>query len=125
MPAIATGIPILLKLYATIAVLFVVIGFYLGVGATVSDKDLETALAALGGLLALGAFVMTQWTKYQRQSLKYQIELNDNVYYRNINNNAGIFDYIVGAAEDQESKEAFLAYHFLHVAPAPPTARRA
>ncbi len=72
--------------------------------------------------MALGGFVMRQWVKYQRQSLKYQIELNDNVYYRNINNNAGIFDYIIGAAEEQECKEAFLAYYFLHTAPAPPTA---
>jgi Protein of unknown function (DUF3754) len=121
-PAIAGGVPILLNLYATITVLFVVLGFYLGVTAAVEDKDMKTALAALSGLVALGAFIARQWIKYQRQSLKYQVELLDNVYYRNINNNAGIFDYIVGAAEDQESKEAFLAYHFLHTASAPPTA---
>jgi hypothetical protein len=121
-PALASGVPILLKLYATIAVLFVVAGFYLGLGQTVRDKDLETAVAALGGLLALAAFAMTQWTKYQRQSLKYQVELTNNVYYRNINNNAGIFDYIVGAAEDQETKEAFLAYYFIYTAAEPPTA---
>jgi hypothetical protein len=64
---------------------------------------------------------MTQWAKYQRQSLKHQKELTDNVYYRNINNNAGIFDYIIGAAEEQECKEAFLAYYFLRTAPSPPT----
>ena len=121
-PAIAGGIPILLNLYATITVLFLVLGFYLGVGASIEDKDMKTALAALTGLAALGAFAMRQWVKYQRQSLKYQIELTDNVYYRNINNNAGIFDYVIGAAEDQECKEAFLAYHFLHTASSPPTA---
>ena len=121
-PAIAGGIPILLKIYATITVLFLVLGFYLGVKATVEDKDMKTALAALSGLVALGGFVVRQWVKYQRQSLRYQIELTDNVYYRNINNNAGIFDYVIGAAEDQETKEAFLAYHFLHTAASPPTA---
>ena len=56
---------------------------------------------------------MRQWLRYQRQSLKYQKELTDNVYYRNINNNAGIFDYVIASAEDQECKEAFLAYYFL------------
>jgi hypothetical protein len=45
--------------------------------------------------------------------LVYQKLLSDNIYYRNVNNNAGIFDYIIGAAEDQECKEAFLAYYFL------------
>ena len=122
MPAIAGGIPILLKIYATITVLFLVIGFYLGTNASVEDKDIATALAALGGILALGGFVVQQWVKYQWKSLRYQSELTDNVYYRNINNNAGIFDYLIGAAEDQECKEAFLAYYFLHTAAAPPTA---
>ena len=51
--------------------------------------------------------------KFQRQSLLYQKILSDNVYFRNVNNNAGIFDYIIGEAEEQECKEAFLAYYFL------------
>ena len=51
--------------------------------------------------------------RFQRQSLLHQKILSDNVYYRNINNNAGIFDYIIGEAEEQECKEAFLAYYFL------------
>ena len=51
--------------------------------------------------------------RFQRQSLLHQKILSDNVYYRNVNNNAGIFDYIIGEAEEQECKEAFLAYYFL------------
>ncbi len=121
-PALIGGIPILLNIYATISVLFLVIGYYLGQTAMIHDKDMKTALAALGGLAALGAFVARQWVRYQRQSLLYRTELADNVYYRNFNNNAGIFDYLVGAAEEQECKEAYLAYHFLHTASSPPTA---
>ena len=65
--------------------------------------------------------MLRQWIKYQRQSLKYSSELADNIYYRNVNNNAGIFDYLIGAAEEQECKEAFLAFYFLLIAPSPPT----
>jgi hypothetical protein len=43
----------------------------------------------------------------------YQKLLSDNIYYRNVNNNAGIFDYLIGAAEEQDCKEAFLACYFL------------
>jgi hypothetical protein len=121
-PALASGIPILINLYTTVTVLFLVLGFYLGLSASVEDKDMKTALAALSALVALGGFIVTQWVRYQRQSLKYQIELTDNIYYRNINNNAGIFDYLIGAAEEQQVKEAFLAYHFLHEAASPPLA---
>jgi hypothetical protein len=112
-PALAGGVPILLKLASTITVLFLVIGFYLGLTAAVADEETTAALAALSGLVALGGFVTRQWLRYQHQSLKYQKDLTDNVYFRNVNNNAGIFDYIIGAAEDQECKEAFLAYYFL------------
>jgi hypothetical protein len=121
-PALASGIPILINLYTAITVLFLVLGFYLGLSASIEDKDMKTALTALSALVALGGFIVTQWVRYQRQSLKYQIELTDNIYYRNINNNAGIFDYVIGAAEEQQVKEAFLAYHFLHEAASPPIA---
>jgi hypothetical protein len=112
-PALVGGVPILLKLASTITVLFVVIGFYFGLSAKVADEEMTGALAALSGLGALGGFIMRQWLKYQRQSLKYQKELTENVYFRNVNNNAGIFDAMIGAAEDQECKEAFLAFYFL------------
>jgi Protein of unknown function (DUF3754) len=116
-PAIAGGIPILFNLASTVTVLFLVIGFYLGISASIEDDHLKGAFAAMSGLVALGGFIMRQWMKYQRQSLMYQKQLTDNIYFRNVNNNAGIFDYIIGAAEEQECKEAFLAYYFLQQGP--------
>lgn len=116
-PAVAGGIPILMNLIPALSVLFLVIGFYLGISGAVQDDQVKKAFAALSGLVALGGFLFQQWVKYQRQSLKYQKVLTDNIYFRNINNNAGIFDYLIGAAEEQECKEAFLAYFFLHRAP--------
>jgi len=119
-PALAGGLPILLKLASTITVLFLVIGFYFGLSASVADEQMAGAFAALSGLVALGGFVMRQWLRYQRQSLQYQKELTENVYFRNVNNNAGIFDAMIGAAEDQECKEAFLAFYFLSTASSAP-----
>jgi hypothetical protein len=116
-PAIAGGIPILFNLASTATVLFLVIGFYLGISAAIEDDQMKGAFAAMSGLVALGGFIMRQWMKYQRQSLMYQKQLADNIYFRNVNNNAGIFDYIIGAAEEQECKEAFLAYYFLQQGP--------
>ena len=116
-PALAGGIPILFNLASTVTVLFLVLGFYLGISASIEDDQMKGAFAAMSGLVALGGFVARQWMKYQRQSLMYQKQLSDNIYFRNVNNNAGIFDYIIGAAEEQECKEAFLAYYFLQQGP--------
>ena len=123
-PAIVGGVPILIKLASTLTVLFVVAGFYLGVSGTIQDHDTERALAALSGLFALGAFMLRQWGNFHRQSLIHQKHLTDNIYYRNVNNNSGIFTYIIGEAEDQDWKEALLAYYGLLTAAAPRHARR-
>jgi hypothetical protein len=121
LPGIAGGIPILFKLLPAISVLFVVIAAYLGISGSVREDDTKEALAAMSALAALGGYLMRQWLKYRHQSLKYQKEVSDNVYFRNINNNAGALDHLVGSAEEQECKEAFLAYYFLGTAPAPLT----
>jgi hypothetical protein len=121
LPALAGAIPLLVNLASTVTVLFLVIGFYLGIVAAVEHDELTRAFAAMSGLAALMGFVTRQWLRYQRQSLKYQKDLTDNIYFRNVNNNAGIFDYMIGAAEEQECKEAFLAYYFLRTGATAPT----
>jgi hypothetical protein len=118
-PAVVLGTPLVVKVASTISVLIIVLGFYLGLWAAVEQGQISGALAAVGALAALIGFLMTQWVKYERRSLKYQKQITDNVYFHNVNNNAGIFDYIIGAAEQQECKEAFLAYHFLLTAKEP------
>ncbi|MES2194301.1 MAG: TMEM143 family protein [Pseudomonadota bacterium] len=120
-PAIFGGIPILIKLASTLVILFLVAGFYLGVNGTLGDNDVEQALAALSGLFALGAFMLRQWGNFHRQSLIHQKQLTDNIYYRNINNNSGIFNYLISEAEEQEWKEALLAYYCLVTAAKPLT----
>ncbi len=118
-PAVVGGVPILIKLASTLTVLFVVAAFYLGLSGTLRDNDMEQALAALSGLFALASFMLRQWGNFHRQSLIHQKQLTDNVYYRNVNNNSGIFSYLIGEAEDQDWKEALLAYHGLLTASAP------
>jgi hypothetical protein len=120
-PAIVGGVPILIKLASTLTVLFLVAGFYLGLSGTLRDNDMEQALAALSGLFALGAFMLRQWGNFHRRSLIHQKQLTDNIYYRNVNNNSGIFSYLIGEAEDQDWKEALLAYYCLLTTPDPLT----
>src|ERR1700752_1768763 len=74
-PAVLGGVPILIKLASTMTVLFLVAGFYLGISGTIHDKDMEQALAALSGLLALGAFLLRQLGNLHRQSAIYQKQL--------------------------------------------------
>jgi hypothetical protein len=117
LPALVGAVPLMLKLAPTLAILFLLAGIQLGYSGTVESDQLKQALAVTSGLIALGSFATHQWLKYQRQALRYQVAIRDNLYFRNVNNNSGVFDALVGAAEEQEFKEAVLAYQFLLAGP--------
>ncbi|MES1201545.1 MAG: DUF3754 domain-containing protein [Pseudomonadota bacterium] len=112
-PAIAGGVPILLNLWPALTVLFAVLSAYFGARGVIEDSELKRALAAVSGLAAVGAFVMRQRMKYEAQTLRYQKQLSETVYFRNIANNAGVLDLLIGEGEDQDVKEALLGYAML------------
>ena len=118
-PAIATGVPVLLNLWPALTVIFAVLAAYFGAQGVIEDSELKRALAAVSGLVAVGAFVMRQRLKYEAQTLRYQKQLADTVYFRNLANNAGVLDLLIGAGEEQDSKEAILAYGMLRWAQQP------
>lgn len=120
-PALAIGLPLLFNIIPTLSVLFLVIGFYLGITGVVSGDDHRKAFAALSGLVGLGGFFFQQWLRYTRQELLHHKTVADNVYFRNIANNGGVFDYIVGSAEQQDWRETLLGYFFLLTAKTPLT----
>lgn len=112
-PAVVAGVPVLLNLWPALTVIFAVLAAYFGAQGVIEENELKRALAAVSGLVAVGAFVMRQRLKYEAQTLRYQKQLADTVYFRNIANNAGVLDLLIGAGEEQDTKEAFLAYSVL------------
>jgi len=112
-PALVAGTPVLLNLWPALTVISAVAAAYFGARGVIDDDQLKRALAAISGLVAVVAFVMRQRLKYETQSLRYQKQLADTVYFRNLANNAGVVDLLVGAGEEQDAKEAFLAYSVL------------
>jgi hypothetical protein len=50
---------------------------------------------------------------YLRTKDKYHLQLTQNLYYRNLDNNAGALFRIVAEAEEQEMREVILAYFLL------------
>lgn len=118
-PAIIAGTPILLNIVPAVSVLFAVLSAYFGAHGVIEQDKLKSALAAMSGLLAVGAFVMRQRLKYETQTLRYQKRLADTVYFRNIANNTGVIDLVVGAGEEQDVKEAYIAYWILRCAQQP------
>ena len=79
------------------------------------ENQLKQAIAVFSALGALGGFIFKQLSKYKTKKFLFQKELSDNLYFRNLVNNAGVFYSLIDSAEEEECKETFLAYYFLFV----------
>lgn len=112
LPALVAGIPLAIKIIPALLVLYGLARFYLGERPP-DEASLGEALVVAGALIALGGFLTNQWTKFQRRALLHQRAVNDMIYFHNITNNVGIFDHIIHHAEEQDAKEALLAYFTL------------
>jgi hypothetical protein len=106
-PAVVGGVPLITKLAPALFAIAILVGLRKG------TVDYATALATLGGFTGLGIFVVRQWDKFKSRKLLFLKMLSESLYFRNIDNNEGVLTRLVDEAEEEEHKEAVLAYHFL------------
>lgn len=67
-------------------------------------------LGLVGGTLGYG---VKSFFGYLRTKDKHQLNLTRSLYYQNLDNNAGVLFRLVDEAEEQELREAVLAYYLL------------
>lgn len=72
----------------------------------------------LGAGVAIYLFIGRQMMRYRFKKIQFLQSLADNLYYRNLDNNAGAFHRVLDDAQEEDVKEAVLAYRFLVQAPA-------
>ncbi len=113
-PAVVSGAMIVsTKLGGTLLLCGALIAFWLGLRSEPVVLD-QAALVALGlGLAALAGYLWKQLNKFKDHKIRFMKTLTENLYFKNLDNNAGVFRYLIDAAEDEECKEAILAYFFL------------
>lgn len=107
------------KLGASLLLLGGLFGYWLGLSnkqVTIGSQE----LLALGvGAGVLGGFIFKEWSKFKNRKLKFMKALADNLYFKNLDNNAGVFHHLIDSAEEEECKEAILAYYFLLISDEP------
>jgi hypothetical protein len=70
-------------------------------------------LAVLGLVGGTFGYGIKSFLGYLRTKDKYQLTLTRNLYYQNLDNNAGVLYRLLDEAEEQEFREAILAYALL------------
>lgn len=113
-PAVVSGaVVITTKLGTTLVLIGSLIGFWLGVSRDEVTLDKPTVLALLAGIAALGGYLWKQFHNFSNRKIKFLKILTENLYFKNLDNNAGVFHRLLDAAEEEECKEAILAYYAL------------
>ena len=91
-----------------------------GTGATVIKIVGAAAISMFAALLIAAGFIgyaVKSFFGFLRIREKYQGTLVSNLYFNSLDNNAGVIHHLIDQAEEEESKEALLAYYFLLTEP--------
>ncbi|MEX1178785.1 MAG: TMEM143 family protein [Nitriliruptor sp.] len=119
-PAVISGIIVAAtRLAATVGLILLLLGFWLGFRDEPVELDQSTLLALGAGLGTLGSYLIRQFTKYKARQMEFMKTLADNLYFRNLDNDAGVFFNLIDSAEEEEVKEALLGWYFLRAAGGP------
>lgn len=110
-PAVVGGIAVFSsKLLASLGLVLLMIAFYLGLReepVSIGQGELIALGASLG---TAGAFLYRQFSKFKNRKIMFMKRLMEHLYFRNLDNDSGVFHTLLDAAEEEEFKEAILAY---------------
>ncbi len=113
-PAAAGGVVVLFtKLWAVLLTVLALIAFWVGVSKKYVQLEQKHLVALAMGLGALGGYIFRQVSKLKSRKLKYLKNLTESLYFKVLDNNAGVFHHLIDDAEEEDCKEALLAYYFL------------
>ncbi|MCK8134524.1 TMEM143 family protein [Pseudoalteromonas sp. 2CM28B] len=110
---IGGAVVLVTKLGASLLLLFALFAFWGGFrdeAVTMTQQHFITLAIGMG---VFGSFVFKEWSKFKNRKIKFMKALSDNLYFKNLDNNAGVFHTLIDAAEEEDIKEALLAYTFL------------
>ena len=110
---IGGAVVLVTKLGASLLLLFALFAFWGGFrdeAVTMTQQHFITLAIGMG---VFGSFIFKEWSKFKNRKIKFMKALSDNLYFKNLDNNAGVFHTLIDAAEEEDTKEALLAYTFL------------
>ena len=113
-PAIASGgIILATKLGATMLLVGALISFYLGLSDKPVELNQQNLLVLAAGLATLGGYFWKQFSAFKNKKIRFMQTLSESLYYKALDNNVGVFHYLIDSAKESECKELILAWTFM------------
>lgn len=113
---ISGGLLLTTKAGPQLLLLGALVAFWLGLRDREVNLDQRTVLASLMGLLAVGGFIWRQVDKFRSRKMELLKDISERLYFKSLDNGAGVIHHLLDEAEDQECREAILALFLLHEA---------
>lgn len=107
------AVVLITKLGASIILLAALFSFWLGLRSDPVAMTQQHFISLGLGIGVFAGFIFKEWSKFKNRKIKFMKALSDNLYFKNLDNNAGVFHTLIDSAEEEDFKEALLAYTFL------------
>ena len=111
---ISGGIVLSTKLGASLVILASLFSYWFGARQDAVEINQAELMILIAGLGAIGAYIWKQYSNFKNRKLRFLQSLTQNLYFKNLDNNAGVFHRLINDEKEEEVKEAFLAYYFLY-----------
>ena len=113
-PALISGIILAVtKLGASFIIIGALLGFWLGFSDEPVTLNKTSLLVLLAGIGTIGGYLWKQFSDFNKKKLQFVQKLIENLYFKNLDNNEGVYYRLVNEAEKEEIKEILLAYFYL------------
>ena len=113
-PALISGVVMAVtKLGASFIIIAALVGFWFGFSDEPVDLNKTSLLALMAGLGTIAGYMWKQFSGFNKKKLKFVQTLIENLYFKNLDNNEGVYYRLVNEAEKEEVKEILLAYFYL------------
>lgn len=129
-PAIGAAIPLILRLLPQLllvvgVILLVTVGPEHLKELTPSEEEVRDIMPILVAILSLaltlGGFAFKQYTSYKNKQIKFQKNVTETLFFRNLASNVRVFQSLIDAAEEEECKEIILVFYHLLTSKTPLT----
>lgn len=127
-PAIGAAVPVILRTIPNLLLLIAAIAIALNAQPVLEFMNIEAEqardimpvlVATLTLVIALGGFAAKQYSQYKSKQIKFQKDVADTLFFKNLATNASVFQRLVDLAEEEECKEIILVYYHLLTSPEP------
>ena len=121
-PAIGAAIPLILRALPNLLLLIAAILLVLNAEPLVEELEVEQyqvrdvmpiLVATLSLGMALGGFAFKQYSNYKSKKIKFQKDVTETLFFKNLGNNDSVFQMFIDLAEEEECKEIILVYYHL------------